>query len=133
MVSIHVFRLQYEAIEKGRWIRDIPDLPGLSLWVRGLSYQPFADDMDLLDRRIEQSKAPWSRERKYAAIGALLAKHILRDWDGLTSANPYDGPIDYSQQRAEDLLTDPLYAGFVEVVWNAAAEVDATPLLPSAA
>lgn len=101
-VKLSSLRTDPNKRQDGEWI-DIPDLPGVSFRVRGLTFKPYTVERDALVRRKLKSLngKPWDNDERNAAFGALYAKHILLEWKGL------DEP--YSPDTASDCLTDPAY------------------------
>ena len=81
----------------------IPDLPGVTLRVRSLHYQPFIAARDLASRRLAKKygDAPVPEEEFARVYGALYAEHLLLGWDG------FDQP--YTPELAAATLTDPAY------------------------
>ncbi len=118
-------------IEQGRWIDDIPGLPGVRLKVRGLGN---ADYKRLFDRKASaipahQKLRGLRAEDRERIIGECLNEAVLLDWDGFTED---DGttPLPYSADLAGKLLGDPefdMFRGAVTWAANAVAveaEVD---------
>jgi hypothetical protein len=99
-------------VEKGGWVSDLPNLPGVSLKVRGTfnsDYNRLFSDLRA-DLTADELKDPKVAE---AIEVRLLAETILVDWAGIEddAAKPdKDGklpPLAYSPELAEQLLSDP--------------------------
>ena len=92
----------------GDWI-EIPDLPGVSLKVRGTAYGPFQTARSLLlakwARKYPRDVPPANVE--YEGNGRLYADHILLGWRGFASDDGADLP--YDAHTAEQILLDPAY------------------------
>ncbi|OYW68847.1 MAG: hypothetical protein B7Z40_00880 [Bosea sp. 12-68-7] len=123
-------RIDLAAERDGEWIDNVPDMPGLSLLVRGLECEAARS---LRARRA----ATWARQVPDSiardgppasvsdrALTDSLIHIILRDWRGLAE----DGvPLAYAPETASRLLADPSYRTFrIGVIW-AAAQVGRTP------
>jgi hypothetical protein len=107
-------------IETGGWVSDLPNLPGVSVKVRGLfnseAAKMFADARATMSD--EEFKDPEIQE---ALDIRLLAETVLVDWDGIDGD---DGePLEYSEELAEQLLSDPEMAVFRRAVTHAASVV----------
>lgn len=86
----------------GDWI-DIPDLPGVSLKVRGGAYGPFQAAKSIVDQRFARKWLakgdPVPQDIAYKENGKLYADHILLGWAGFDE--------EFSPGRAYEALTDP--------------------------
>ncbi|MEJ0097876.1 MAG: hypothetical protein WDM84_08040 [Bauldia sp.] len=116
----------YERIEQGDWIKDIPEMPGLALRVKGIGNLAFDHArQELIRKRPHAEKvARLDAAEEYAELGKLLADTVLIDWSGLQDDDGVEMP--YSKVRAEALLTDPEMRAFQNAVQYAALMV-ATP------
>ena len=86
-------------IEHGAWVSDLPNLPGVSVKVRGA----FNSDYNRLLAKLrgELSQEEWQDPAVQDSIETtLLHETILLDWDGIE-----DAP--YSPEMAQQLLSDP--------------------------
>lgn len=122
-MKLSALKTNVAVIEQGRWIDDIPGLPGVRLKVRGLGN---ADYRRAYDRKVSAVPAsrrlrgllPDDRER---IIGECLAETVLLDWGGLTED---DGatPLAFTAELAGTLLLDPEFDAFRSAVsWAANA------------
>jgi hypothetical protein len=107
-------------IEKGGWVGDLPNLPGVALKVRGL----FNSDASRIFGEIrasmpeEEFKKPEIQE---AVDIRLLHETVLVDWHGVEDD---DGePLPFDPDLAEDLLSDPETAVFRRATTYAASNV----------
>jgi hypothetical protein len=82
-------------IEQGAWVKDLPNLPGVSVRVRGYGNSDYRRLLAKL--RPQFSDDPVEQEK---VDNRLLAETILLDWDGID-----DTP--YSPETARELLADP--------------------------
>jgi len=99
-------------IEQGAWVADLPNLPGVSVKVRGAYNADYSrllaklrsemSPEEIRDPNIQDSLEP-----------QLLHETVLLDWDGIE-----DTP--YSKETAARLLTHPDYAAFRRAVSYAA-------------
>ena len=107
-------------IEKGGWVSDLPNLPGVSVKVRGLfnseASKMFAEARATMNE--DEFKDPDVQD---ALDVRLLAETVLVDWDGIDDD---DGePLEYSKEIAEELLSDPDLEVFHRAVTHAASVV----------
>lgn len=101
-----ISKLKGVSLDGARWVA-IPTMPGVSLKVRGNSYPDYLDEVSRLTRKaapesFEDGALKFTAQRLIQ--GAAMAKHLLLDWDGITTgkkAQPYDAAI------ATALLTTP--------------------------
>ncbi|KQP53000.1 hypothetical protein [Methylobacterium sp. Leaf106] len=116
-------------LEQGQWVRDIPDMDGLELKVRGLGNTEYRR---LMDKKVEavprQKKVrglePDTRDR---IVSECLHEAVLEDWRGLTGDEGEAVP--YSAGLALQLLTEPDFARFRSaVLWAASVVADEADL-----
>lgn len=91
-------------IEQGAWVRDLPNLPGVALKVRGT----FNADYSRLMAKLMAQRTPeqvGNEEEDEKLEIQLLHETILVDWSGIE-----DAP--YSPDMALKLLSDPELAVF---------------------
>lgn len=88
----------------GEWIGDIPNHPGVRFKVRSNNYKPFKVAHDRLLRSFgKRAMEAISTPEYQKASGALLAEHILLDWE---NAVKKDGkPAKYDRKLADQILT----------------------------
>jgi hypothetical protein len=123
-VELNSLKRNSQAAADGRWVDDIPNMPGLRLKVRGLSC--FAATS--LRRAKERAVSRDDRERGVIKLQVeqriqreVMHEAILLDWEGLTNAGE---PVPYSREQAAHLLLDPDYDIFAGAVAWAAGLVD---------
>lgn len=92
----------------GDWV-EIPDLPGVSLKVRGFSYGPFTMARDIVQMKWSRryGREPVPVEVSFPENGKLYAEHILLDWKGFVDDDGKDVP--YTREASLELLTDPAF------------------------
>jgi len=110
-----------DAVEKGAWVDDIPDVQGLRLKVRGAYNNEWRRMQAKLLESVPRKKKVGGRleqEENDAIMTKCLLNCCLLDWDGLDDK---DGTvIPYSKEKARELLTDPRYKRFRDsVIWAA--------------
>ena len=89
-------------IEHGAWVSNLPNLPGVSLKVRGAFNSDYNRMLGKL--RSELSPEEWRDDAVQEGIETtLLVETVLLDWDGIE-----DAP--YSRETAQQLLSDPDFA-----------------------
>jgi hypothetical protein len=88
-------------IEQGAWVKDLPNLPGVAVRVRGYGNSDYRRKLAKLRPQM-LSDDPAEQE---ALDARLMAETILVDWDGID-----DTP--YSPETAKTLLADPDLAAF---------------------
>jgi hypothetical protein len=89
-------------IEHGAWVSNLPNLPGISVKVRGA----FNSDYNRMLGKLRSELGPeeWKSDEVQDGIETtLLVETILIDWDGIE-----DAP--YSKETAQQLLSDPDFA-----------------------
>jgi hypothetical protein len=116
VLNLQSIKLDLKAQNDGEW-RPVPIWQGVRLKCRSLEYQPFKrareDLLARLARRYDPDPAPeeiWLME-----FGALLAEHILLDWDGFGDA--------YNDDLAAGLLCDPAWKLLRDAVLSIATSV----------
>lgn len=107
--------------EKGDWI-EFPDWPGVEFNVSSLHLPAYQTARDLLFKRLarQYKKTPAPAVVLTTEIGKLYAKHILHGWRGLD--------VDYSPERAAEILSDPEYRNVVAAVEYCAGRVSETDI-----
>lgn len=115
-----------ERQEGGAWVKDIPELPGVELRVRGSECRAARKLRNALidqiprKRRVGGKVDPKDQED---ITTALLHRVILLDWRGIEDDD--DQPEAYSKERALTYISDPRYQTFrTGVLWasNVVAE-----------
>ena len=91
-------------LTEGSWVDDIPDHPEVSFKVRSRNYKPFRQAVQRLNRSYgKKIEGALNSPESQAALGKLLAEHILLDWK---NAVKQDGEsAKYSKTLAEKILT----------------------------
>ncbi|MDO1582431.1 hypothetical protein [Rhizobium oryzicola] len=105
----------------GDWI-EYPLWEGVEFKVSGFRKPEYQAERDRIFRKLarDHKGKPVPVDVQRAALGPIMAKHLLHDWKGL------DEP--YSEDRARELLSQPEYRVFYDAVeWccNEIASVDA--------
>lgn len=123
-MEIKSFKRDAKAAADGRWVDDIPNMPGVRLKVRGLSC--FAATS--LRRAKERAVPRDGRERGAIKLAVeqrisreILHEAILLDWDGLTDNGE---PFAYDFDAAGLMLKNPDYDIFAGAVSWAAGVAD---------
>src|SRR5215207_282633 len=111
-------KININAVEKGDWVGDIPEMGDLRLRVRGTDNADYSALQDKLLRAARRRNGNASREQRDQITATLLLETVLLDWDGILDEN--NRPIPYSKDFAQTLLTDPEYRDFrMAVIWAA--------------
>ena len=115
-VKLGSLRADVRKVNEGDWVV-VPELPGVRLRVRGLSYGPYQMELSQVAQRLMRryGKEPIPPEVNDREMGRLYNKHILLEWDG------FDEP--YAPERALDALTDPAFGELRMHVGYAARKV----------
>lgn len=88
----------------GEWVGDIPNHPGVRFKVRSKSFKPFDVAHNRLLRSYGKRAAQAVESPAYhAAVGKLLAEHILLDWDNAVTKGGKSAA--YDAKLAEKILT----------------------------
>lgn len=124
-MKLSSLKVNSAAIQKGRWIDDLPDLGDIRVLVRGLNNPDY--------RRLQQKmvRALPPNKRRNGAVdpqemdritGVCLARHALLDWQNVED----DGgnALPYSKEQAEEFMSNPDYRKFRDGVFIAASQVE---------
>lgn len=104
-----------QKIEHGAWVDDLPNLPGVTVKVRGFGNADYR--RKLFEKRKNMTPAQMEDEEVRQRLETeLLHEAVLQDWSGID-----DTP--YSSETALKLLTDPELAVFRSAVDYAAGVV----------
>jgi hypothetical protein len=102
-------------IEEGGWVGELPNLPGVSVRVRGAFNSEYNKLLSKL--RAELTPEEWSDPEMQEALDTkLVHETILVDWHGIEDAQ-------YSSDAALDLLSNKEFAVFRRAVNYAASVV----------
>lgn len=125
-MKLSAIKVNADAIEHGAWVKNLPEMGDLELKVRGIGnaeyrrlYASLADAAPRSDRQ-DGRLTPEASER--IATRCLLDT-VLLDWRGLEDDA---GPVAFSKETAEKLLTDPNFRLFRDAVAIAASRVAET-------
>ena len=91
-------------VKGGEWVGDVPNHPGVRLKVRSRNYKPFNVAHDALLRSFGKRATQAHNSPVYQAkAGALLADHILLDWENAVQVK--GKPAKYDKEIAVKVLT----------------------------
>jgi len=91
-------------VNDGEWVGDLPSHPGVKFRVRSNAYKPFEVAHNRLLRSFGKRAAQAYTTPEYQkGLGALLAEHILLDWENAVSREGAQQP--YSKELAVQVLT----------------------------
>lgn len=99
--------------EQGAWVSDIPELPGVSLKVRGADCAEARKLRASLVEQIPRQRRLRGRiepEDQDKITDAILHRVLLLDWSGIE--DDQDQPIPYSKDQALEYLSDPRFTVF---------------------
>lgn len=98
-------------IESGGWVRDLPNLPGVAVKVRGYGNADYRRLLTKLrqGKSVEEINDPDYQDQENAR---LLRDTILMDWSGIEETP-------FSPETADMLLSNPEYAVFRSAVMYA--------------
>jgi hypothetical protein len=115
-VKLSSLRADLAREEKGDWI-EFPDWPGVEFNVSSLHLPIYQTARDLLFKRLAKiyKKAAVPTSIMTTELGKLYAKHVLHGWRGLD--------VEYSPERATEILADPEYRNVVAAVEYCAGKV----------
>lgn len=100
----------------GDWV-DFPEWPGVAFNVSSLMKPAYVTERDILLQRMARrfkGKVPPAAEVAPEA-GRLYCKHILHGWRGLD--------VEYSPEKALEVMSDPAYRSVVSAVEWCAGQV----------
>lgn len=115
-IKLSSLKANLEREEVGDWV-EYPDWPGVAFKVSSLHTPAYETARDLLLSRLARihKLKPIPRAERTEEFGRLYAKHILHGWRGLD--------VDYSPERAIEVLCDPAYREVVTAIEWCAAKV----------
>lgn len=111
------------AIEEGRWVGNLPELPDVQVRVRGFGNRDYRALQQKLMRSVSgaQRALGMGVDEQDRQQTTLLVETILLDWKGIDIA---DGvPLPFSKEKALELLSDPRMVKFRGAVIFAASLV----------
>lgn len=124
-MDIQSIKRNSAAAAEGRWVDDIPSMPGLRLRVRGATSLAAVNCRRKKERQVERKDRErgggFKPEIEQRITREVLHEAVLLDWEGLTNAGE---PMPYSEEAAGQLLLDPDFDAFAGAVTWAAAAVD---------
>ncbi len=118
-MALKLNSIKREAPKDGEWV-DIPEWAGVRLKVRAITSRDYQIDREMLVQKLTRQlgRLPTSPEME-PALGKLIARHLLRDWEGVIVGDG-DEPTAYSAQVALELLSDPeMLVLEQQVIWAA--------------
>lgn len=108
-----------ERQETGGWVKDIPEMPGVELRVRGNDCKEANKLRDALIDQIPRSRRVGGKvnpKDRHEIATAVLHRVVLLDWRGIE--DDHDQPEPYSKERALTYLSEARYQRFREgVIW----------------
>jgi hypothetical protein len=117
VVRMNSIKADLDKEAKGDWI-EYPDWPGVAFNVSSLLHPTYRIERDLLGQRLaRQYKGgkPIPPDVMTSEVGKLFHKHILHGWRGFD--------VDYSKEKAGEMLADPEYRNLVGAVEWCAAKI----------
>lgn len=118
-MALKLNSIKREVAKDGEWV-DITEWPGVRLKVRSINSRDYQIDREMLVQKLTRQlgRFPTSPEME-PALGKLIARRILRDWDGVIVGDG-EAPTPYSAEAALELLSDPEMLAFEQqVIWAA--------------
>jgi hypothetical protein len=116
-VSRQDIRETNSKIEQGAWIKNLPDLPGVEVRVRGIPNSEYSKFVAKIRGNYSQHELADESVQEQIFVQAL-AECVLIDWKGI------DDP--FSKETALDYLTDPTMAVFRRAIDWATGQVTRT-------
>jgi hypothetical protein len=102
----------------GDWV-DIAEWPGVRLKVRSINSKDYQNAREQRQMKLTRDfgRLPFSSEMQ-PHINKFAASFLLLGWEGIVDGN--EKPIEYSSEKAMEMLTDPAMRSLVEqVIWAA--------------
>lgn len=122
-MKISELEVDQKVIEEGKWVSNIPELPGVRLKVRGAQNKDWRRMAQRLVNavprklRVNGSLDPEEADR----ISALIILNTgLLDWEGIEDDN--DQPIPYDKKKAAELLKGERFRGGVQFACDLVAQ-----------
>ncbi len=124
-MEMNALERDYNEVESGSWVKDIPGAGDLELKVRGLSAE------EVISYRASRERAVPRKDRNpdgslkmnagYQVLCDTLVEKVLLDWKNLTE----DGKqVKYSKEVAKKLMANKRFRPFHDAVVYAASVVD---------
>jgi hypothetical protein len=124
-MDIQSLKRNSAAAAEGRWVDDIPSMPGVRLRVRGLTSIAAVNCRRKKERQADKKDRErgggFKPEAEMRISREVLHEAILLEWDGLTNGG---AGLPYSADVAAQFLLDPDFDAFAGAVTWAAAAVD---------
>lgn len=116
------------AVENGVWMKDLPGWDGLELKVRGLNnseYRALQRNLNEAIPRIRWQTGKVTPKEVEEISHKLLHQTVLMDWRGLEDENEAGNavPLPYTAEKAWELLSNPEFVVFRDIVIFAASLV----------
>lgn len=118
-MALKLSSIKRELSNDGEWI-DIPEWVGVRVKVRSINSKDYLIAHGLLQQKLIRALGRFPTTPEWEpALGRLVARHLLRGWEGLIVGNG-DVPSEYTTEQAEELLTDPtMLALEQQIIWAA--------------
>lgn len=124
-MDIQTLRRNSAAAAEGRWVDDIPSMPGVRLRVRGASSLAAVNCRRKKERQVEKKDRErgggFKPEVEQRIAREVLHEAVLLEWDGMTNGAD---PLPYDFDIAGQFLLNPDFDAFAGAVTWAAAAVD---------
>lgn len=120
------FRTDLDKAKNGVWVNVDPD-GDVKIKVARMNnseYQAYLSELlGVSGRRITGGTLRRMQDQKTRseAVRKALARHVLLDWKGFTDNGE---EVPYSEKKALELLTDPAYQDFYDLVLQSASDED---------
>lgn len=119
-------KINAEAMEKGAWVSDIPDMGDLKLKVRGSNNSDWRElERKMIEALPREKKIRGRLDQKDQdqMTSECLLQTSLLDWSGFEDDE--GKPIPYSKEVARQILFEPEYMRFrMAVMWAANVVAD---------
>lgn len=122
-MKLSAFKTNLESSEQGQWVALGSDNAKVKVArIGNKQYQAFIKKATKPYAAAMRSKAGISDEVFEKIIAEAMADSILLDWRGIKDDEGNDIP--YSKQKALEILTDPAYKDFAELISSLANEAE---------
>ncbi len=118
MLKLNSIAVDLSLEAEGDWV-EVAEWPGVKLKVRSIESKDFQNAREQRHAKLAKALGRVPYQSEFAPhLAKLVASFILLGWEGIADEN--EGPIEYSQQKAMELLTDPTMRELVtQVIWAA--------------
>jgi hypothetical protein len=118
-MALKLSSIKRELSNDGEWV-DIPEWTGVRFKTRSIYSRDYQIAREMLVQKLARQlgRLPTSPEME-PALGKLVARHLLRGWDGIVDGNP-EAPVEWTPDVGLEYLSNREYVDLEQqVIWAA--------------